>query len=124
MIDKLEAGKTYRLIEKEGYFESYHNNKTLFNTYFNDNCITIDSVDSWGDGLSDKCTDWCIITNDEFAYFELVPEHSSLPNYTPCNTLTCCQELAAEYNDSRFTVEYKQQVLESLIQLLTTGETK
>ena len=41
----------------------------------------------------------------------------------PEDTLTRCQELAAEYNDSRFTVEYKQQVLESLIQLLTTGET-
>ena len=124
MIDKLEAGKTYRLIDNESYFGCSNNNLNLYNLYFTNNCITIDSVDPWGYGLIDKCTDWCVITNDEFAYFELVPEHSPLPNHTPHETLTRCQELAAEYNDSRFTVEYKQQVLESLIQLLTTGGTK
>lgn len=125
MIDKLEAGKTYRLINKEGYLgDTSGQRERIYNECFIDDCITLDEVTLWGSGEVCGEPDFFVIVTCEYEYFELVQEHSSLPNYTPCDTLTRCQELAAEYNDSRFTVEYKQQVLESLIQLLTTGENK
>ena len=119
MIDKLEVGQVYKLIDKTGYMQHYYLNKDLYHKYFNNDCVTIFNTTYWGSGLTSDGTN--VISGSEFKFFELVQEPSPLPNYTPCDTLTRCQELAAEYNDSRFTVEYKQQVLESLIQLLTTG---
>ena len=116
MIDKLEAGKTYRLIDKEGYL-SETDRDYIFEKHFKNYCVKIDSVTIHGQGDIDGEEAYFIITESEYEYFELVDN-------PPQFTLTRCQELAAEYNDSRFTVEYKQQVLESLIQLLTTGESK
>lgn len=116
MIDKLEVGKTYRLIDKEGYFlDGYGQRERIYDECFIDDCITLDEVTAWGSGEVYGEDEFFVIVEPEYKFFELVDD---------VDTLTRCQELAAEYNDSRFTVEYKQQVLESLIQLLTTGETK
>jgi len=115
MITEIEVGKTYRLIDKEGYFKAFRDNESIYKRCFRDNLVTVNYIDN-GYGYIDPHND-SVIGVDEFDFFEEV--------YTKVeDTLTRCQELAAEYNDTRFTVEYRQQVLTSLIQLLTTGETK
>jgi hypothetical protein len=119
MIDKLEAGKTYRLIDKEGYL-SETDRDYIYNKHFKDDCVTIDLVTSCGQGDIRGEDEWWIITEPEYKFFELVDE--APVNYV--DKLTRCQELAAEYTDSRFTKEYKKEVLDELISLLTNGEGK
>lgn len=40
-MDKLEAGKTYRLIDKEGYLHSHSKNVKFYKDHFKDDCVTI-----------------------------------------------------------------------------------
>jgi hypothetical protein len=124
MIDKLEAGKTYRLIDKAGYLDSAESREYLYNKYFKNDCVKVDLVTNFGEG-DITGENYYVITKDEYKFFELIQEHSPLPSLcTMSRILTRCQELAAEYTDSRFTKEYKKEVLDALISLLTNGEGK
>jgi len=69
MIDKLEAGKTYRLIGKEGYLNNYGRNKDYYNIYFKMDKVEIEELSYYGNG---KINDLVIISKDEFEFFELV----------------------------------------------------
>jgi hypothetical protein len=78
-IEGLEAGKTYRLIDKEGYFDSHSTNLDMYNTYFIDGCVTLDELDVFGDGCKKRTFEGgskkirCVIEKDtELQFFELV----------------------------------------------------
>jgi hypothetical protein len=68
---KLEAGKTYRLVDKVGYSKASTHNSRLVETYFKDDVVTIFKVDGSGDGFVNGCC-LAVITSLETKYFELV----------------------------------------------------
>jgi len=72
MIDKLEAGKTYRLIDKDGYIDRCNPNMVMYKRYFIDNCITIDNVNIQGEGSILEYKDYALINIPEYKFFELV----------------------------------------------------
>lgn len=75
-FDKLEAGKTYRLIDKEGYFSETCENIQLYLEYSENGCFTLDGVDFDGDGfiLIENDSPVFTICKFEMKYFELVEE--------------------------------------------------
>jgi len=75
MITKVEAGKTYRLIDKEGYLAHNSFNKPLYVKYFLDDTVTIGEV-CHSSGVVD---DYEIITSDEYKFFEEVVSEESSP---------------------------------------------
>lgn len=78
MIDKVEAGKTYRLIDKQGYFDAYFKNRGLYDNHFTeDGTIRIDSVIDNGRGML-MGVSTVIITKEEFKFFELVGEDETI----------------------------------------------
>ena len=68
MIEKLEAGKTYRLIDEQGFIDEDTDNLGVINEYVSDNEVTIDDV------IADigYVNNMCIITTAEYKYFEEV----------------------------------------------------
>lgn len=72
MIYKIEAGKTYRLIDKNSYLENSEYNYDYIDEYFTDNCVTIESLGHAGKG--GKIGDDLVIGIDELEFFELVEE--------------------------------------------------
>lgn len=81
MITKLEAGKTYRLIDKQGYFDEHPNNKGFFNKYFStDATICITEVKRCGAGVIPETVS-IIIDPAEYKYFELVEEDKESMKY-------------------------------------------
>ena len=77
MIDKIEAGKTYRLIDKEGYIEKCEANLIFYMGLFQEDCIKIERVGEKGEGLVSNdlpgVTD-VAISRCEYKYFELVED--------------------------------------------------
>ena len=69
VLNKLEAGKTYRLIDKEGYLASDEANCLIIDEYFVEGEVTLEKVESNGDGII-GCG--LAIREDEMQYFELV----------------------------------------------------
>lgn len=67
---KLQAGKTYRLIDKEGYC-SYKSGNSFYLKYFKDDCITLDRVSSKG-FINYVCK--VVIDLNEIKFFEEVEE--------------------------------------------------
>ena len=81
MIDKVEVGKTYRLIDKDGYFNFSSQNKELYERCFDGDKITIEGLYDGGDeGVVDG---WIVIIPDEFKYFELTEDDKPEPNAKP-----------------------------------------
>jgi len=68
MIEKLEAGKTYRLIDEQGFIVEDDGNLGIINDYFSDGEILVDEVIGYV-GYTDGT---CVITYDEYKYFEEV----------------------------------------------------
>ena len=79
MIDKLEAGKTYRLIDKEGFVNDYYENSQILEDYFINDEVTLDGV-IYGCG-----TRYChgtvkgegVIDHNEKQFFELVGDNTA-----------------------------------------------
>ena len=72
MIDKVEAGCTYRLIDKEVYFNTYEDNKKFYKKYFVNDCIKIDRLGGCETiGYVDG-EDTSIIHSNEYHLFEKV----------------------------------------------------
>lgn len=69
MVDKLEADKTYKCIDLEGYYGSCTNNHESMYELGEEGCYTLTSVDEFGDGF---CKGSEVITGIERDYFELV----------------------------------------------------
>lgn len=69
-IDRLEVGKTYRLVDKGGYFNSYLDNNSIAETYMPNGVITITE-----DLLHDPID---IISEQELEFFELVEDEPYL----------------------------------------------
>lgn len=77
MIDMVEVGKKYRLIDKDGWLNyggnSCHNASLLRRGVFDsDNCVIIDQLDGRGCGLVNYDV---VISAKEFPFFELVEEN-------------------------------------------------
>ena len=75
MIDKVEVGKKYRLIDKEGYLSYDHNsvyNANVLGGCFDENlCVVVDEVNHNGWGM---ISGEYVISRGEFRFFELVEE--------------------------------------------------
>jgi hypothetical protein len=71
MIDKLEVGKTYRLIHKVGYFNNRYFNQQHYDHLFEKGCITLDKVHIQGGGM---CKMRNVISTYEYKFFELVKD--------------------------------------------------
>lgn len=69
-IQKLEAGKSYRLIDKEGWFNSSDLNRRFYDNCFSNDIIDIEQVSTFGNYLID---DVIVIDGEtELQYFEEV----------------------------------------------------
>ena len=77
MIDKLEAGKTYRLIDKKGYVNS-PDREHIYHKHFKNDYVKIDNVTSCGEGDIFGEENYWIIVEREYKYFELVNEYELL----------------------------------------------
>jgi hypothetical protein len=71
MIDKLEVGIKYKLIDEDGFFKSNSRNQEIFNEYKDKNgCLFISKVSDDGrDGYSDVGD--IIIISEELVFFEV-----------------------------------------------------
>jgi hypothetical protein len=67
MLTKLEAGKTYRLINKAGWFSSSIFNKDLYDKHFVNGSVTLTKTGRGGGGYVGEVL--CIASN-EFEFFE------------------------------------------------------
>lgn len=79
MIDKFELGRTYKLTDKEGWFEDFRKNAEYYGLYFENDTIYLDkSTFSWDNGeILLKCKEYkCILEEGDMPYFTLV-EHPS-----------------------------------------------
>lgn len=79
MIDKLEAGKSYRLIDKDSFLSTFHGaeNTELLNAYFREDIVTINHVSDYGEGFTDTTETTCLITKDEMKYFKLAEKEET-----------------------------------------------
>jgi len=85
-IDKVEVGKTYKLIDKEGYLDVSLFTKELFNRCFTNDQVTLDWVENEVGGIFDKVTlrPEIIIGGDLcFPYFDEVTSEVSEPDNIP-----------------------------------------
>ena len=77
---KLEAGKTYKLIDKEGYLQELSDNYEYLEREFTGLYITLNSVDDGGNGWVGRAL---VISTDELEYFELVEDTDHVQSITP-----------------------------------------
>lgn len=75
MINKLEAGKTYRLIDKEGYLGNSCFNTIYFDSYFKNDCVSLERVENDIYGVVQGNY---VIHASEVEYFELVDGYECL----------------------------------------------
>jgi hypothetical protein len=68
-ITKLEAGKTYKLINKTGWIAASKLNEFMYSEYFINDEVTIETIDGHGDGY---VGDSMCISDYEYEYFEEV----------------------------------------------------
>ena len=81
MIDKVEVGKRYKLVDKEAYLNKHPCNRTTYAKYFKDDMITVDYVSSSGNGFVDENIS-SVIGLQEFGLFELVCDTLPLTKLT------------------------------------------
>lgn len=94
MITKLESGKKYKIIDKEGYF-SYHSlNKKYFEKYAIDDCF-VGMVDKDGN-LRDN-NGYILISEVEAKFFELVEEEGVLTLDTELSFTATCKDWLLVY---------------------------
>jgi len=79
MVTKLEEGKSYRLVDKERYFVSHHQNAGIYEDCVENGVIKLDKVDTSNNGWLGEL---CPITHKEAQYFELVEDGQSLTKLT------------------------------------------
>lgn len=94
MITKLEAGKKYKLINKEGYFSYHYPNKKYFEKYAIDDCF-VGMVVKDG-GLHDN-NGHILISKDEAKFFELVEDDEVLPLDTELSFTATCKDWLLVY---------------------------
>jgi hypothetical protein len=78
-ITKLEAGKTYKLIDKAGWFKINVENRDIYDTYFTGDTVPVTSVDN--DGYGWFC-EVAVITPCEFEFFEEIAETKKTFKYS------------------------------------------
>ena len=101
-LTKLEAGKTYRLIDKEGYFHNHKINEDFYKRYFKDNCVTLSRVFYMGDGLIERNV---VISLNEFIYFEEVIENETASTYSGNIETTCIASYLTYNNGNNCNIE-------------------
>lgn len=75
MADKLEAGKTYKLVDKNEYITRLNGyNMGLYKSFFKDETVTIEYTKN-GHGYVGH---WEVISKREYHLFELVDDYESL----------------------------------------------
>lgn len=107
MIEKVEAGKKYRLIDKEGYCSYSSNagyNRSLLKEeqYFDKKlCVVIDEVDDevWG-----KVKGEYVISREEYPFFELVEEDDV--GTEESKVITTDKEAITPYTEVTITTTY------------------
>lgn len=72
MIDKLEAGKTYRLVDRDAYLAACDDNIDILEEYFTNDMVTLGYVSC---GYGESCGG-NVIAQGESQFFELVEEHN------------------------------------------------
>tara|TARA_R110001592_G_C13193003_1_gene753576 strand:+ start:35821 stop:36321 length:501 start_codon:yes stop_codon:yes gene_type:complete len=78
MIDKLEAGKTYKLVDKYTYLTRLGEcNADVYSKCFKDDKVTLDSIIN-GNGFVNGYNGSSVISNNEYTLFELVGGYESL----------------------------------------------
>lgn len=80
MIDKVEAGKRYKLVDREAYLSNHRCNLPTYAKWFKDDMITVDYVDK-GNGFVEGNTS-SVIGLSEFGLFELVDDLVPLTELT------------------------------------------
>ena len=76
MVDKLEAGKTYKLVDKYTYLNRLSQcNAVNYAKYFKDEKVTLYSVSDWGNGFVKENSTHSVISNWEYHLFELVEDN-------------------------------------------------
>lgn len=79
MITKVEAGKTYKLINRDGWLGGYNCNKRLYHDCFENDLVHIDEVRDEHYGYNTKAGDLVsVIGLGEYKYFELVEDAPNL----------------------------------------------
>ena len=75
-----ELGKTYELVDKEGYFRCHISNESLYKSYLKEDIFTVEG--DWEVNYLGAlyCHDACIAGKDEFKYFKEV-EGTSIPEF-------------------------------------------
>lgn len=94
MITKLEAGKKYKIIDKEGYYRSSHNNSWFFEEYAIDGCFIGNKVDGFGSLWRDG---HMLIGKAEAKFFELVEEEEVLTLDTELSFTATCKDWLLVY---------------------------
>lgn len=100
MINKVEVGKKYRLINIRGFLNygdnSYYNASLIKRGVFDsDNCVVIDKLDGCGWGMVNS---HIVISAREFPFFELVEEKpKTITPETEVTITTTYGELAGVY---------------------------
>jgi hypothetical protein len=78
MVDKLEAGKTYKLVDKYTYLTRLNEcNADVYSKCFKDDKVTLDSILN-GNGFVNGYNGSSVISNGEYTLFELVGVYESL----------------------------------------------
>ena len=109
MITELEAGKKYKLIDKEGYISSHPKNAVYCHDYFEQGIVKIEHTNHTGIGYVGNHT---VIGSSEYEYFELhEDEGTSAPETVnvPVEVLRDIQEqlklVRSELVDLKSTVQ-------------------
>ncbi|QYW06089.1 hypothetical protein KASIA_p045 [Shewanella phage vB_SspS_KASIA] len=79
MIDKLEVGVGYKLIDSDGYLKAHPTNRYILHTYFKGDILSVASVDEFGCGIHSNGT--TLICKDEYKFFEPVETNSEKMEY-------------------------------------------
>lgn len=102
MLTKLEAGKTYRCIDLEGYLNSHHCNEEIWYQHSVNGCYTIDALDHAFRGYNGLIEDTIVINTDAMKFFELVEgdinvNNNNITPETEVTITTTYGDLAAVY---------------------------
>lgn len=79
MIDKLEVGVGYKLIDKDGFLKSHPTNSYILQNYFKGDILTVSYVDELGSGIHGNGTK--LIFKSEYRYFKPVEINSAKMEY-------------------------------------------
>lgn len=79
MIDKLEVGVGYKLIDKDGFLKSHPTNSYILQNYFKGGILTVSYVDELGSGIHGNGTK--LIFKSEYRYFKPVEINSAKMEY-------------------------------------------